>query len=265
MKNLKISLTAIVAAIILAISTGVYAHGSQVDTLNQITMPGSLNNGKGTVTSSISGEMSYQFVETTSEKYALIKKYEAQINLISAYINSDNNYDKIAENYESTYNQTANGIMTEYGIQFNEEGLAAVKGLWITELDTYSESNWTKAEGTTISLDLTTFNGTKYFVGWVKIGDTYDAEVYKVTGTKKDDQNNNNTTNNTVKNDTKNTTPTKNETKTNGTTNTPTTITTSKSTASKLPHTGVNDVIVGLIATASTASGIAYLRYRKIK
>ena len=65
MKNLKISLTAVIAAIILTISTVVFAHGSQVDTMNEITMPGSLSNGSGNISTSLSGDMSYQFVETT--------------------------------------------------------------------------------------------------------------------------------------------------------------------------------------------------------
>lgn len=129
MKNLKILFTSIITILMLTISAEVFAYGSQVDTMNVITMPGSLSNGKGEVSTTISGSMSYQFVEITAEKYATIARYEAIYNLISAYIKNDSNYDSIATNYENKYNQTANGIMTEYGIQFNEEGLNAIKGL----------------------------------------------------------------------------------------------------------------------------------------
>ena len=58
MKNLKISLTAIIFAIILTMSASVFAHGSQVDTMNSITMPGSLSNGSGNISTSLSGDMS---------------------------------------------------------------------------------------------------------------------------------------------------------------------------------------------------------------
>ena len=132
MKNLKISLTAIVTAILLTISTGVYAYGSQVDTANAITMPSALNNGKGNIATSVSGDIKYQFVEINQTKYAAIKKYEAIYNLINAYIKQDNSYETLLANYQKAYNETANAIIDKYGIQFNEEGLNAIKGLWIT-------------------------------------------------------------------------------------------------------------------------------------
>lgn len=259
MKNLKISLTAIVVAILLTISTGVYAHGSQVDTANAITMPSALNNGQGNVTTSISGDMKYQFVEISQTKYESIKRYEAIYSLINAYIKQDDNYETLLANYQKTYNETANGIMDKYGIQFNEEGLNAIKGLWITELTTYNESSWISANGTTISIDLTTFTGTKYFIAWVKIGDTYDAETYIVTGTgsKKDDNKNDNT----IKND--------NTTKKENITTTPSTTdkkdTTASSSGKTLPKTGISSTVLGLIAVAGASAGISYKKYRKIK
>ena len=259
MKNLKISLTTILTAILLTFSTGVYAYGSQVDTANAITMPSALNNGTGNVTTTVSGEMSYQFVEITSDKYAKIKKYEAIYNLIKAYINLDSNYDTLVAEYQRTYNETANAIKDEYGIQFNEEGLNAIKGLWITELTTYSESAWVNANGTTISLDLTTFKGTKYYIAWVKIGDTVDAEAYIVTGTKKDEEPNNNTTTNNEVSDNK-TTNSNNDLTTNKKQDT-----TASSSGKTLPKTGVSSTVLGLIAVAGASAGISYKKYRKIK
>lgn len=263
MKNLKISLTTILTAILLTLSTGVYAYGSQVDTANAITMPSALNNGTGNVTTTVSGEMSYQFVEITSDKYAKIKKYEAIYNLIKAYINLDSNYDTLVADYQRTYNETANAIEDEYGIQFNEEGLNAIKGLWITELTTYSESAWVKANGTTISLDLTTFKGTKYYIAWVKIGDTVDAEAYIVTGTKKDEKPSNDTNNNTINNNVvtdNNTTNNNNEVTPNKKQDT-----TASSSGKTLPKTGVSSTVIGLIALAGASAGISYKKYRKIK
>lgn len=266
MENLKVSLTAILTAILLTLSTGVYAYGSQVDTANAITMPSALNNGTGNITTTVSGEMSYQFVEITSNKYAKIKKYEAIYNLIKAYINLDSNYDTLVAEYQRTYNETANAIEDEYGIQFNEEGLNAIKGLWITELTTYSESAWVNANGTTISLDLTTFKGTKYYIAWVKIGDTVDAEAYIVTGTGNNNNNNNNNENNNGGN-----TPTTSDNTikdgNNTTTTTPnkTTDTTASSSGKTLPKTGVSSTVIGLIALAGASAGISYKKYRKIK
>ena len=266
MKNLKISLTAIIFAIILTMSASVFAHGSQVDTMNSITMPGSLSNGSGNISTSLSGDMSYQFVETTADKYALLKKYETQYNLVNAYINKDANYDSLATSYEKTYNQTANGMINEYGIKFNEEGLAAIKGLWVAELPTYNSSNWTKASGKTISLDLSTFKGTKYYIGWVKIDTTYDAEAYKVTGTKKDDPKPDNNTpvdNTPVDNTPKNETPVKNTPTANNTT---TTVKKDDTTTGKtIPHTGASSIILGLITLAGGAAGVSYRKYSKIK
>lgn len=256
MKNLKISLTAVIAAIILTISTVVFAHGSQVDTMNKITMPGSLNDGKGNVTTSLSGDMSYQFVEISSSEYNTILKREAQYNLVKAYIDGASNYDELAEKYEKTYKQTANGIETEYGIQFNDAGLSAIKGEWTADLKTYNDSNWMKANGKTISLDLSTFKGTKYYIGWVKIDNTYDAEAYKVEGTKKDEQKPENNT--PVENTTKNETPKANNT-------IPTVKKDNTTTGKTIPHTGASSLVLGLITIAGTVAGISYKKYNKIK
>ena len=102
MKNLKISLTAIVAAIILAISTGVYAYTGigDVDPDNNISMPGTLSNGTGSV-SGVSGEMNYQFVEISEAKYNAVKKLEAQYELIEVYV-------------EYSKNPTDEGLTTKY-------------------------------------------------------------------------------------------------------------------------------------------------------
>ena len=268
MENLKVSLTAILTAILLTLSTGVYAYGSQVDTANAITMPSALNNGTGNITTTVSGEMSYQFVEITSNKYAKIKKYEAICNLIKAHINLDSNYETLLADYQRTYNETANAIKDEYGIQFNEEGLNAIKGLWITELTTYSESAWVNANGTTISIDLTTFTGTKYYIAWVKIGDTVDAEAYIVTGTgNNNNNNNNNENNNNSNNNGGNNSTSDNIIKDVNNTTTPnkTTDTTASSSGKTLPKTGVSSTVLGLIALAGASAGISYKKYRKIK
>lgn len=268
MKKIKVYLTTIVTIILLAIASQVYAYGSQVDTANVITMPSSLTNGTGKVSTTITGDINYQFVEITSEKYATIKKYEAIYNLIYAYMNGDSNYDALATNYENTYNQTANGIMSEYGIQFNEEGYNAIRGLWITELTTYDASAWVKADGTTISLDLTTFEGTRYYIAWVKIGDTYDAEAYIITGTKQDsnDDNSNEPSQDEEKEENKNNNAsTENENTTNSIKESTTGKDNTTSNQTTLPKTGATSSILGLIAIFTVTAGISYVKYRKIK
>lgn len=255
MKKLKVYLTAVVTMIVLAISSQVYAYGSQVDTGNNITMPGSLSNGQGNVSTSLSGSMSYQFVEISSGKYSTIKKYEAILNLISAYMSGSSNYDSLATSYESTYNQTANGIMSTYGIQFNEEGYNAIKGLWISELTTYDASAWVASNGSTINIDLTKFTGTKYFIAWVKVGDTYDAEVYTVTGTGSNSNGNNENGNSAADNTNVGTTKGSASTKGDGTT----------ATKTALPKTGVSSYLLPLAAIPVLGAVISFIKYRKIK
>lgn len=272
MKNLKISLTAIVAAIILAISTGVYAY-TGIGNVEIQAMPSSLSNGTATV----SNATKYQFVEITSEKYTEIKKLEAQYKLLNAYLayTADNTnttlanaYSSECDSYYATYGNknetrdaTINAVLNSYtmGSTMAEE----CKSKWVNELVEFNASNWSNVTDSKIQIDLSTFSGTKYYIAWVETSTSgkYYAEAYKVTGTKKDDDKKDNTTNNEDKKDNTNT-PAKNDTNSG---NTPKTITTNKSTASSLPHTGVNDVIIALIAVASVVSGIAYIRYRKIK
>lgn len=264
MNKLKISLTAMLFAIILTVSTGVFAYGSQVDTLDGITMPSSLTNGEGTVSTSLTGEMSYQFVEITQEQYAKYKKYEAQYNLIVAYINNDIKHDSMAEDYEKKYNENEIGIKEFYGIQFNKAGLDTVRSQWIADMVKYSESAWIKSTDSRIKLDLTTFEGTKYYLCWVKIGEALpEFQAYKVTGTKSN-------------NGEKPTTPTEPSTPSTptepttpgSTTSGDKTSTTNKdttATAKTIPYAGTSNMLIGLIVITSAIAGISYIRYRKIK
>lgn len=296
MKNLKISLTAIVAAIILAISTGVYAT-SQNATLNDsiIKMPSTISNGKGEVTTSLSGgTLSYQFVigKISDSTISKIQRYEEEIAIAKAYnyyVSAEGStdqtdesnpnylkYEKLLNEYKTKYYPNATSesqILAQDGVTvlntssaFNTSATINIWESTIVTLYGEMENNWTEAkDGKTVELDLSTFSGTKNVVLWVRYenenGVQRRPQYYKVTGTKKDDDKKDNTTNNEDKKDNTNT-PAKNDTNSG---NTPKTITTNKSTASSLPHTGVNDVIIALIAVASVVSGIAYIRYRKIK
>ena len=273
MKKIKIYLMSMVAIIMLVMSTQVFADENYVDPENAITMPSALSEGKGTVSTSISGDTNYQFIEINSSKYETIKKYEAIYDLIYAYIHSSDNYETLAENYRKTYNQTINGITTTYGISLDKSGLNAIRALWVSELTTYNESSWTHADGKTISVDLTTFEGTKYYIAWVKIGDTYDAEVYKVTGTKtnkeetgtgtegNDEKENEGSETGTAGSKNPGSTTTSNGTKNNGSKKTDTTV----SAAKKLPQTGINSFVLLLILGLTNFSIVSYKKYRNIK
>lgn len=283
MKNLKISLTMILTAIVLTISTGVYAYTGSVDTTYEITMPTSLTNGEGTVKTLLAGEMKYQFVEISQEKYATIKKYGAQVELIQTYqkgefanwesSQANEDYKAIVSKYESTYNEKVSDLYQKYE-SFNSNGLSDARSLWIHELPSPTD-NWQTATDKKISIDLTTFTGTKYYVGWFKVGDVLDAEAYIATGTKKQDdpkqdepKQDEPKQDEPKKDEPKQDEPKKEEPKNNvkGNTTVSNKQDTTASTQGKtLPKTGVSSMTLGLIAIAGASAGISYRKYRKIK
>ncbi|MBQ2937700.1 MAG: LPXTG cell wall anchor domain-containing protein [Clostridia bacterium] len=289
MKKFKISLTAIVAAIILSISTGVFAYTGvgDVDPEFKFTMPSSLSNGEGTV-SGVSGTMNYQFVEITSEKYTSIKKLEAQYDMIEVYVRYAENptdeglikeWENAGNKYTNQYGGTATDVLNQYGV--GPDILTLCRNAWIVELTNFDASKWISSSDNKISIDISTFEGTKYYIAWIQVGDTYDAEAYMVTGTKQEEQiedkqeeqiedkkeeqiedkkeeqiedKQEETKSETAGNEVKN------ETKTNNL-KTDTTTVSSKT----LPKTGANGSILGLLVIAVIATGVSYIKYRKIK
>ncbi len=228
MKKIKLSLTIILATIILATSSWSLAYnGTDVDTHYEITMPTSLTNGKGTVTSSKEGTFKYQFVETTAEKYSTLNKLADQLELVKAYIDGEYanwgdaeanvNYKAIVTKYESTYNEKVADLYTTYGA-FDTNAVSTIRSLWIHELPNFEEANWTTATNKEVSLDLSTFSGEKYYVAWIQLGDTYDAEVYIVNGTKTNSPSDNNNTGDDNKTDDSNNTGDDNKTDDNNNT-----------------------------------------------
>lgn len=288
MKNLKISLTAIIFAIILMISTGVFANTgvAEVDPTHKIAMPSSLSNGEGVVT----GISSYQFVEITQAKYNSIKQIEAQYELIQMYVkyaanptdeNLTRQWSEACDKYTKQYGGTVTDVLNKYGM--GPDSLTLCENAWIVELGDFDSSKWTPANNNKISIDLTTFKGTKYYVAWVRVGDTYDAEAYRLVGTKKDEPKpeNNTVTNNTVNNNTVQNNTVENNTVQNNTINNNTVANTTKNetpkdnttvvkkddttTTKSIPYTGVGSAILGLIGLAGGAAGVSYRKYSKIK
>lgn len=261
MKNLKISLTTIVFAIILTISTGVFAaHGvGEVDPDNAVSMPGSLTNGEATV----SGATEYQFVEVSEEKYNNILKLEAMYKLEEVYVrysanaldpDLDAEYRAACEKFENAYGEgSAAEVIVRYG---SVAPLDQCKSEWIEELPDYDDSAWVASTNNKISVDLSTFNGSKHFVAWVKANGVYDAEAFKVTGSKVDEQ--------PQENPQEDPQPTPQENKKE-----PKKIEVAKkdgsSTSTKIPHAGVSDVVLVAMASVASIGGVSYIRYRRIK
>lgn len=267
MKNLKNSLTAIIFAIILTISTGVFAY-TGIGNVEIQSMPGTLTDGTATV----SNASKYQFVEITTEKYSTIKKLEAQYKLLKAYeaYTSDPTNTSLANAYSAecdsyyaefgnqneTRDATINSVLNSYtmGSTLSEE----CKSVWVNELVEFNASNWTDVTDSKIQIDLSTFTGTKYYIAWVETTTSgkYYAEAYKVAGTKVDEpeqpkeepKNENTPVDNTQK--PTNTSSTKKDTTT---------------TAKTIPHTGASSAVLGLLAVTGTAAGISYRKYSKIK
>ena len=262
MKNLKNLLSVIIFAIILTISTGVFAYTGvgDVDPEFKFTMPSSLSNGEGTV-SGVSGAMNYQFVEITSEKYASIKKIEAQYDLIEVYVRYAENptdeglttsWETACKKYTNQYGGTVTEVLNQYGV--GPDILTLCRNAWIVELTNFDASKWISSSNSKISIDVSTFEGTKYYIAWIQVGDIYDAEVYMVTGTKQEEQKQEEIKNDTTENEIKN------ETKTN-TIKTDNTVVSTKT----LPKTGVKTSILGLLVIAVIATGVSYIKYTKIK
>ncbi len=304
MKSLKKSLS-IVIALILTLSTGVYAYTGEgdVDPSMSISMPSTLSEGKGDVAGA--GSFSYQFVEISEEKYNEVKLIEARYDLMTIYTewaadptseSMTTKYNKACEEFEAKYGEKVSDILARY--EQDPQLLTLIRNDWIASLTNFDDSNWTIATGSSISVDLTTFKGTKYFIGWIKTGDVYDAEVYKVVGTKTDKTENtvtnntvenntvkNNTVeNNTVANNTVNNTTANNAVENNTVANNTTPVTSTKTDNSTpvktitkpkadttttesqaLPYTGVSDVIVPLMVVAGVAAAISYRKYKDIK
>lgn len=275
MKSLKISLTTIVFAVILTISTGVFATTTATLDDSIIAMPGALNDGKGTVSSSI-GTVSYQFVldGISNDSIALINRYEEEIALIKAYNNyeaevaslavdpadtsapSYQTFKSLEDAYKSKYTELSDG--TDFGSTsaYEANKVDVLESKIIALYGDFDDSKWVSAVNSSAELDLSTFKGTKNAVLWVRTSsgsaNQYRPQWYKVTGTQTDaepQQEQEQPKDNTVKEAKKIQTAKKD----------------GSSTSTSIPHAGVSDVVVGAMAAVASIGGVSYIRYRKIK
>ncbi len=287
MKNLKISLTAVIAAIILATSTSVFATDTNVtfdDTA--IKMPTSLTNGKGEVTGVTVGatKMSYQFVvgQISDQDIAKIERYEEEVKIAEAYgtyvegqidpsdaTNPDlTNYQSLLAAYKNKYYKDATEetqIMSLDGVTalntstaFNRAVTVDVWESYIATLYGQRPEAWTEStDNKTVEIDLSTIEGTKNVVLWVKCEGSrtaYRPQYYKVTGTKKAEE-----PKNEQKNEAKNETEIKQENNKKPVQNIG-----KETSTSKLPYTGASTTIIAIIAVAAVAAGVSYIKYRNV-
>lgn len=313
MNYLKKALATILVVLVMTMSTTVLAYTGvgDVDPTLSIIMPEKLTEGIGNI-SGISGTINYQFIEITKEKYDKIKKIEAEYDLIAVYVEYaenptdetlTNKYTEACSKYESTYNETVTTVYNRYGI--GPDILVLCRNAWIVELTEYNSSNWLTSNNSKITLDLTKFEGTRYYIAWIKSGDVYDAEVYKVTGTKTNEPENNVPENNVPENNVpennvpennipenkvpenkvpennvpenkvpenkvpENNVPenkvTENKVQENKTPENNQKVDNTASDSKVLPHTGASNTIIVLMVIAGVSAVVSYKRYLDIK
>ena len=168
--------------------------GINIDLQDEIILPETLINGEGTVTVTRNiknYQMYYQYIEIDSELYKQIRKLKDEL-LVAQYYNiweidqTDENYD-IYESaylyYKDKYNETVD--------DYTEKRIDEVQSIIISLLPQYVE-NWIPTTENKVNIDLSSFSGIKNYVVWVKVEadgrNIYDAEVYQLEGTKKENE-----------------------------------------------------------------------------
>ena len=295
MKNLKMYFSIILTAVILTISTAVFAYdGSSIVFNDKIFMPESLVDGKVEVkvTRDVTNyTMYYEFVEINNSTYKEIVKLKDELK-VAEYYNiwedqdglsneETSNYKKYVEAYEA-YKAKYGTTVDDYTDAHIDVVESKIVSLWASYTN-----NWSTASGNIASMDLSSFSGTKDFVLWVKVQDAnatyYFADVYELTGTKSNQDNNNNTNtdntnkdntnkDNTTNNDKNNTNNSNNNVNSNSKNNSKgkseakNTMNDSTTSSTKtLPKTGISNIIMIFAFMTSIVAGISYVKYRKIK
>lgn len=265
-------------------------------------------NGKVTIKNTVTNYTLYfQAIKIDNSTYSQINKTEtegkAQLEKIKEeYTALKKELDTLEETYNTSYNAYVEGqkntslgetekekLKTEYdtaktnyqskGTEYNSkvnEYNNKVKEIKdkIKELTPmYIESNWIKTDNNKITIDTTKFSGEQPYTIWVKLitanGTYYDEGIYTMSGTKKEQNSNNNEiensnkVNNEIKNERyesdKKSNVTKNEVVESKTKNDGTTA------QGKIPFTGTNKIILLGIALIIVSSVIFYNKYFKYK
>ena len=198
MKKLKNILSIILVAIIILTATSTMAYSKTLDVMNEIEISNFISNEKGSINiaNGITGySLYYQVNEMDSNTYKKIKQLEDELRVIQAYnMYEAEKTDKLYDEYISTqiyYKNLYGTNITDCRSKRADE----VKSTIIYLLPDYKES-WTQTTSNSFDTNLSSFSGTKDFVVWVQLAKqdgtkVYDAEIFELTGTKKDTTNNN--------------------------------------------------------------------------
>ena len=203
MKNLKNILSIILVAIIILTATSTMAYSKTLDVRDEIQISTFISNEKGSIkiANQITGySLYYQVNEMDSSTYKKIKQLEDELRVIQAF----NMYEaaktqKLYDEYLSTqiyYKNLYGTNVTNCRSQRADEAKSTI----IYLLPDYKET-WNQTTDNSFNVNLSSFSGTKDFVVWVQLikqdgTKVYDAEVFELTGTKKETTNDNNGSNN---------------------------------------------------------------------
>ncbi len=203
MKNLKNILSVILAVIIMLTATSTMAYSKTLDVRDEIQISTFISNEKGSIkiANQITGySLYYQVNEMDSSTYKKIKQLEDELRVIQAF----NMYEaaktqKLYDEYLSTqiyYKNLYGTNVTNCRSQRADEAKSTI----IYLLPDYKET-WNQTTDNSFNVNLSSFSGTKDFVVWVQLikqdgTKVYDAEVFELTGTKKETTNNNGSNNN---------------------------------------------------------------------
>ena len=198
MKKLKNILSIILVAVIMLTATSTMAYSGTLDASDDILISDAMTNGRGVIdiARGVAGyKLYYQANELSNDTYKQIKQLKDELRVIQAFnvyelTKSDADYNKYysAQIY---YKNLYGKIVEDWTDEKIKEDASIIKNL----LPNYTDS-WKQTTDNSFDIELSNFSGNKDFVVWVQLvkqdgTKAYDAEVFELTGTKKDTTNNN--------------------------------------------------------------------------
>ena len=198
MKKLKNILSIILVSIIILTATSTMAYSGTLDASDDILISDAMTNGRGVIdiARGVAGyKLYYQANELSNDTYKQIKQLKDELRVIQAFnvyelTKSDADYNEYysAQMY---YKNLYGKIVEDWTDEKIKEDASIIKNL----LPNYTDS-WKQTTDNSFDIELSNFSGNKDFVVWVQLvkqdgTKAYDAEVFELTGTKKDTTNNN--------------------------------------------------------------------------
>ena len=198
MKKLKNILSIILVAVIMLTATSTMAYSGTLDASDDILISDTMTNGRGVIdiARGVAGyKLYYQANELSNDTYKQIKQLKDELRVIQAFnvyelTKSDADYNEYysAQMY---YKNLYGKIVEDWTDEKIKEDASIIKNL----LPNYTDS-WKQTTDNSFDIELSNFSGNKDFVVWVQLvkqdgTKAYDAEVFELTGTKKDTTNNN--------------------------------------------------------------------------